>query len=124
MKQQRPVNLDLRSLHYPPMAIASILHRISGLILFLLLPVILYFFSLSLDSVATFDKLRTLWQSPFNKLILWGFSSALFYHIFAGFRHMAMDIGFAEDLPTARRTAILVIVLAVISTILLGIWIW
>ncbi|MCC5016298.1 MULTISPECIES: succinate dehydrogenase, cytochrome b556 subunit [Legionella] len=124
MNQKRPVNLDLATMKFPAMAIASILHRISGLVLFLLLPFMLYFLSMSLNSAETFSELHNLLASPFNKLLLWAFSAALVYHLLAGIRHLLMDLGWGEDVSAGRHSAIFVIVLAVILTIFLGIWIW
>lgn len=124
MKRQRPINLDLATLKFPPMAITSILHRISGLIIFILLPFMLYCLYLSLRSAESFAQLQLMLQSPYYKVLIWGFSSAFAYHLIAGIRHLIMDAGFGEDLCAGRRSAIAVIVLAVISTFLLGSWIW
>lgn len=124
MNKKRPVNLDLSTLKFPPMAIASILHRISGIVLFLLLPIMLFILGLSLRSESAFAEMKTLLSCTSYKLVIWAFSAALAYHVLAGIRHMIMDVGLGEHLCTARRTAILVIVLAVISTLFLGIWIW
>ncbi|MFA6302408.1 MAG: succinate dehydrogenase, cytochrome b556 subunit [Legionella sp.] len=124
MNKKRPVNLDLATLKFPPMAIASILHRISGILLFLLTPVLLFLVGKSLHSEESFMQTKALIASPIYKLILWAFAAAFFYHVIAGIRHVIMDIGFGEHLGTARRTAILVIALAVIATLFLGIWIW
>jgi len=124
MNHKRPVNLDLGSLKYPPMAIVSILHRISGLVLFLFLPLMLYFLHLSLPSAASFDALQQMLTQPFYKWVLWAFTTALVYHVIAGIRHMIMDLGIGEGLVAGRRSALIVIVLAVIATIFLGVWIW
>jgi len=124
VNQKRPVNLDLGTIRFPVMAIASILHRISGLVLFLLLPFILYLLSKSLGSAVSFMQMQVLLQSPFHKLLLWAFSAALVYHLLAGIRHMINDLGFGEGVKAGRQTAIWVIALAVILTIFLGIWIW
>ena len=124
MNKKRPVNLDLGSMKFPPMAIASILHRISGVILFILLPVLICLLGQSLHSEAAFNHVRMDLAAPGYKLILWAFSAALAYHILAGIRHMIMDLGFGEHLCASKRTAVLVIALAVIATILLGMWIW
>ncbi|MDR3504471.1 MAG: succinate dehydrogenase, cytochrome b556 subunit [Legionella sp.] len=124
MNKKRPVNLDLGSLKFPPMAIASILHRISGVVLFLLLPIMLFIFGQSVQSVETFAQMKALLTHPCYKLILWAFGAALIYHVLAGIRHMIMDLGFGEHLSAGRRTAVLVIVFAVILSILLGFWIW
>lgn len=124
MNKKRPVNLDLSTLKFPPMAIASILHRISGVVLFLLLPIMLYLLSMSLRSESTFYELQAMLGLSQYKLVIWAFGAALVYHLFAGIRHMIMDLGFGEQLESARRSAILVIALGVISTLFLGIWIW
>lgn len=124
MNKKRPVNLDLSTLKYPPMAIVSILHRISGVVLFLLFPIMLYLFSQSLHSDATFHQLQMTLANPYSKLLLWVFSGALMLHVLAGIRHVLMDIGFGEGLLAGRRSAISVMILAILSIIFLGIWIW
>ena len=123
VNHHRPVNLDLRSLKFPPMAISSILHRISGLVLFLLLPLMMYFLAESLHSSESFDQLQVLLAKFYNKFLLWAFATALIYHILAGIRHIIMDMGFGEHLAVARRSSITVIVLGVVAAIILGIWI-
>lgn len=124
MNKKRPVNLDLSTLKFPPMAIASVLHRISGVALFLLLPVMLFILCKSLQSEEIFAQTKTMLTNPGYKLVLWAFSAAMIYHVLAGIRHILMDMGFGEHLQAGRRSSILVIVLAVILTIFLGIWIW
>lgn len=124
MNQKRPVNLDLTSMKFPVMAIVSILHRVSGVILFFLFPLVLYCLQYSLQSALAFDALSDFLASPLMRLLLWLFSAALAYHFFAGLRHLLMDLGYGESLEAGRRSAILVLVLSVIATLLLGIWIW
>lgn len=124
MNKKRPVNLDLGSLKFPPMAIASILHRISGIVLFILLPVMIFLLGQSVQSEESFNQIQAMLAEPCYKFVLWSFCTALAYHILAGIRHMIMDLGFGEEVCTGKRTAILVIVLAIVLTILLGIWIW
>lgn len=124
VKDKRPINLDLGSLQYPPMAIVSILHRISGLVMFLLLPVMLCYFGTSLHSQESFDALKVHLMSIGYKALLFGFCVAWVYHVIAGVRHMLMDIGFGESLVAGRRSAILVLSLAVLSAFFLGVWIW
>jgi succinate dehydrogenase / fumarate reductase, cytochrome b subunit len=124
VNKKRPVNLDLGTMKFPPMAIASVLHRISGVIIFVLLPLMIWFLSQSVQSEEAFNQLKMKLAEPLYKIVLWAFCAALVYHIFAGIRHMIMDLGFGEDLCTGRISSVLVIVLAVFSTIFLGIWIW
>lgn len=124
MNKTRPVNLDLGSLKFPPMAIASILHRVSGVALFLLLPIMLFIFGQLMHSEESFVRMHALLTHPCYKIVLWAFGSAWIYHMLAGIRHMLMDLGFGEHLGASRFTAILVIVLAILLTLFLGFWIW
>lgn len=124
MKTQRPMFLNLMQIKFPPMAIASILHRVTGVLMFLFLPVLLYLLSLSLASPESFQKFLTLTHVWWMQFLLWGGTTAASYHVIAGIRHLIMDLGIGESLAVARRTATLVISLGAISAILLGVWIW
>jgi succinate dehydrogenase / fumarate reductase cytochrome b subunit len=124
VNKKRPINLDLGSMKFPPMAIASVLHRVSGIILFILLPVMIFLLGQSIQSEETFNEIKIKLSEPCYKLVLWAFTAALAYHLLAGIRHMIMDLGLGESLCAGRRSSILVIALAVVSTIFLGIWIW
>lgn len=124
VKPQRPINLNLLTLRFPPMAIVSILHRLSGILLFVLMPFVLYLFCLSLHSRDTFDTAQAMMHCVYVKLALWGFVSALAYHLLAGIRHMLADIGLGEQLPAGRWSAYTVLVLALGAIIILGILIW
>lgn len=121
MTKKRPINLDLTTLHYPPMAIVSILHRISGVLLFVLLPAVFYFLYSSLKSEASFLYLQ---QNITIKFFWWVFLSALSFHFVAGIRHFIMDVGYAEEVTVARKTAQSILIAAFIFIILLGVWIW
>ncbi len=125
MNHKRPVNLDLTTLKFPIMAIISILHRLSGIALFLLFPVMLYFFEMSLKNAGTFAQLQECMANSWCcKGVFWLFGAAIIYHILAGIRHMVMDIGFGESLENGRRSAVVVIIAAIFLTLLLGLWIW
>lgn len=117
----RPVNLDLTTMHFPPMAIISILHRLSGILLFVLLPVILCMIHCGLRTEMAFEAMR---YSLCAKLIFWMFASAAIFHILAGLRHIIMDLGFGEGLAAGRMSALLTMTLAAALIILCGIWIW
>ena len=125
MKETRPIYLDLTTMKFPLMAICSILHRISGVLLFLLFPIMLYFWDMSLKNAGTFADL-TLWLKEcfFCKLTCWLFASAILYHLFAGLRHMVMDCGYGESVPVGRQTAAAVIGLAIMASLIVGIWLW
>jgi succinate dehydrogenase / fumarate reductase cytochrome b subunit len=124
MNKKRPVNLDLRTLHFPVMAICSIFHRISGVVVFLLLPFMFYLLQASLQSFHSFHQLQACMQHAWMKFLVWGFASALFYHFLAGVRHMIGDLGYGERLQQARQSAKILLLLTIVGVIFLGVWIW
>lgn len=124
MNKQRPVNLDLTTMKFPPMAIASILHRISGVVIFLLLPLLLYLLDQSLESAEHFANTVVFLQTTVGKLLMWTTLTAVIYHLLAGIRHLAMDYGYGETLKGGRNTAITVIALSAVLSVLAGVWLW
>ena len=124
MKKQRPKILNLFTIRFPIPAIASILHRISGFILFLAIPFILWGLHLSLDSQQGFDDLHQAFMTPWVKFVIWALLSAFIYHFIAGIRHLLMDMGIGEELKSGKLSAIFTIVIAAILIILTGIWLW
>lgn len=107
------------------MAVVSIGHRISGVILFLFIPFMLYLLHQSIISPTTFLNLQqTLANSFWMKFWVWVLLSATLFHLFAGIRHLLMDLGFGESLNAGRRSAYAVFFLSVITIILTGVWLW
>ncbi len=122
---QRPVFLNLWRIKFPITAIVSILHRISGVLIFLFLPIALYLLSQTLNSQASFDQItNSLTTHVGLQLILWVLVVAVFGHLFAGIRHLLMDAGIGESLPAGRVSAWGVLILAILIAIFFGIWIW
>ena len=120
----RPVHLNLMKIKFPPMAIVSIMHRISGVLLFLLLPLALYLLHASLKSQISFTELHVFVEMPVVKFLLWVLVSAASFHLFAGIRHMVMDCGLGEQVKSARITAYLIIALEIVVVVLAGVWLW
>jgi succinate dehydrogenase / fumarate reductase cytochrome b subunit len=125
VNKTRPVNLDLRTIKQPLPAISSILHRITGIILFVGVAFMLYAFDLSLDSEQGFNAVADmLGNNFFAKFIAWGLVSSLLYHFFAGIKHLIMDCGYCEELESGTMIAKLTLVAGVVSVLLAGVWIW
>jgi succinate dehydrogenase cytochrome b subunit len=120
----RPVNLELSTMRFPIMAITSILHRLSGIGIFILLPYMLCLLHCSLTSEKNFSALQRSLQSPWHKVLILIFLAAMIYHLCAGIRHILMDIGYGEHVQSGRRSAAAVIVIAAILTLLAGVWLW
>ncbi|MBA1204505.1 succinate dehydrogenase, cytochrome b556 subunit [Pseudomonas capeferrum] len=124
MKSQRPVNLDLRTIKLPITAYTSILHRISGVILFVGLAIMLYALSMSLGSEEGFAEVKAYMTSALAKFVIWGLLSALLYHLVAGVRHLIMDMGIGETLEGGKLGSKIVIVISVVVIVLAGVWVW
>jgi len=124
VKKQRPVNLDLTTIKMHPAANASILHRISGVIMVFAIGILLWTLSLSLSSAEEFNQLKSLLDGLFFKFIIFGILSALTFHVLVGIRHLLMDLGHFEELASGNATAKLCMALWLIITIAVGVWLW
>lgn len=120
----RPINLDLTKFAWPVTAIASIMHRIAGVVLFAGMVFLLYALDMSLDSEESFELLKSTMSTPLGKFMTWGVLSALGYHIVAGFKHYLMDLGFAETFEGAIIAARTTLLLSVILIGLLAVWVF
>jgi succinate dehydrogenase / fumarate reductase cytochrome b subunit len=120
----RPKNLNLLTIRLPINALVSILHRVTGCVLFLILPLLLIGLQWSLSSEQGFTTVKEILNSPFIKLVFFGFAWAFFHHFFAGLRHLAMDVHWATTLMKARFTSKAVLVLGVMATIAVAIKLW
>ena len=125
MNSKRPVNLDLATIKLPLPAYTSIVHRITGVILFVGLAFLFSAFDSSLESEASFNAVKeTLQESAFAKFVLWGLLSALAYHLVAGIKHLIMDLGYGETLEGAQKGAKAVIAISAVLILFLGVWLW
>jgi len=101
----RPVFLDLRAIRMPPGAVASILHRVSGLLLFLAIPALLWALERSLAGPEGYAAVRRALEPWPVRLalvvLLWG----LTHHLLAGLRFLLMDLGAGHALAAARVSA-------------------
>ncbi len=120
----RPKNLNLLTIRLPINALVSILHRVTGCVLFLILPVLLIALQWSLSSEQGYWTVTNILNSPFTKLMFFGFTWAFFHHFFAGLRHLAMDVHWATTLMKARFTSKAVLVLGVLATVLVAVKLW
>ncbi|MEQ1599266.1 MAG: succinate dehydrogenase, cytochrome b556 subunit [Methylotenera sp.] len=124
MQRQRPKNLNLFTIRLPINAVVSILHRASGMALFLVLPLILLAFQYSVYSQETYSALVELLNHWFFKLVLIGLSWAFFHHFFAGIRHLLQDIHWMTSLQKARFSGRVVLWLVAISVLIFAFVIW
>jgi succinate dehydrogenase / fumarate reductase cytochrome b subunit len=124
MTRQRPKYLDLLKIRLPLPGLVSILHRISGLGLFLFLPLLLWLFHSSLASPDSYVHYRNAISHPLMKLVLIGLLWAFLHHLCAGLRFLALDMDYGTDLPAARNSSRAVLIVSILLTIVLGVLVW
>jgi succinate dehydrogenase / fumarate reductase cytochrome b subunit len=120
-------NIDLMSIksyNFPITAISSILHRISGVVLIIAIPLAVVGMNYSLAGPSGYEGTVTFLVKGWFSVFFWLFLSSVTYHIYAGVRHMIMDMGFGESMKVAKLTSLLVIILGVFSAILWGCYLW
>jgi succinate dehydrogenase / fumarate reductase cytochrome b subunit len=124
MSKARPKHLNLFQIRQPVPAVVSILHRISGAVLFLFLWLFLAGLERSLASADAFESLKTTFANPLMKLLALGLLWAYLHHTFAGLRHLGLDLRVGIELPKARGTAYGVLVLGFGLTTLIAVMLW
>ncbi len=122
--QDRPKNLNLLTIRLPINALVSILHRISGMVLFFILPLLLLCLSSSFVSEASYLQVLERLDHWLVKLILIGFSWAFFHHFYAGLRHLAQDVHWMHGLDQARYSSKVLMALVIVSVLYFSYLIW
>ncbi|WP_217434918.1 succinate dehydrogenase cytochrome b556 subunit [Marinifaba aquimaris] len=124
VKKQRPVNLELNTISFPASAIASILHRISGVIMFVAMGILMWAFATSLSSAEGFEAVKECLDTFIAKFVIWGTLTALAYHMLGGFRHLLMDCGLFEELKSGNTSAKVTMALTVVLSVLVAVQLW
>lgn len=123
MKSNRPIVLPLSHVievnSKNPVAMASITHRVSGVVLFLLIPVLLWVLQSSLGSPEGFEQV---FNNVLVRFLTWVFVAAIGWHFVMGMKHLMADIGLNEELNSGRTAAIIGFVLAVLWVV--GSFVW
>ena len=120
----RPKNLNLLTIKLPINAVVSILHRASGVGLFLALPLILLALQYSVGSPKSYAILTNLFDTWFVKVVLIGLSWAFFHHFCAGIRHLLQDIHWMTSLQKARFSGKAVLYLVALAVAIFAVMIW
>ena len=120
--------IDALGYRLPIAGVVSILHRASGLVMFLLMPFIIWMFDTSLTSEITFSQFTSVFNGGvgfapgwFFKLIALALIWAYLHHLIAGVRHLWMDATHAVSLEFGRSSAIFTMVTSVALTLALGV---
>lgn len=124
MNKKRPKHLALHQIKLPLPGIVSILHRASGLLLFIALPLLLLMLQYSLASIETYTRLMDALANPLFKSMLLGLLWAFMHHFCAGLRYLAIDLHLVRDLARARNSSKLVMVVSLALTTIAGVKLW
>lgn len=124
VRKQRPKFLALNEIRLPLPGIVSILHRVSGVGLFLMLPFLLYLFDRSLGSPESFATYKSVVGNPLVKLLLLGLLWAYMHHFCAGIRFLLLDLHKGIDLQSARKSSRIVLIVSIALTVLIGVKLW
>ena len=116
---------DLTTYRLPPAGIVSILHRISGFLMFLLLPLVIWMFDLTVSSEISFARFSSIFNNGIGGIVLKLFCLALIWgylhHFIAGVRHLWMDVNHhAVEKKTGANTAVGTLVVSIVLTVVLG----
>lgn len=123
MKADRPVNLAVMQ-NFPFTALVSILHRITGMVLFVGVGFLLYLLQQAMTSAAGFDAARVMLEQTGWKLCLLAVLATLIYHFFAGLKHLLLDMHIGDTYRAAQINAVVVSLLSVATIAAAGVWLW
>jgi len=123
--KQRPVYLNLLAIRLPLPALVSILHRVSGALLFLAgIPLLLWVVQRSIASPGAWEEMRAHLSTPLAKIVFVVMAWAYLHHFIAGIRHLLMDLHWGMDLKSARQSSAVTIVLAILLTLAVAVKLW
>ncbi|MEO5770623.1 MAG: succinate dehydrogenase, cytochrome b556 subunit [Burkholderiaceae bacterium] len=118
---------QLPSYRLPPAGWVSILHRISGVLMFLLLPFVIWLFDVSLTSEVSYERFTSTFVAGlgplpggFMKLVVLSLIWAFLHHLIAGVRHLWMDMTHSVSLQQGRVSALVTLGLSGLLTLVLG----
>jgi succinate dehydrogenase / fumarate reductase cytochrome b subunit len=130
--RQRPVyrNIHISQIvayRLPPAGWVSILHRVSGVLMFLLLPFVIWMFDTSLTSEISYARFASVFKAGvgflpgwFIKLVALGLIWGYLHHFIAGVRHLWMDATHAVTKEFGQTSAYATLGLSLVLTVLLG----
>lgn len=124
LTKKRPKYLNLIEIRLPIAGFASILHRISGIGLFLMLPLLIWLLDLSLKSADSYQSLQAVTGHPLVKLLLIGLLWAFLHHFCMGIRILLIDIHVGVEKAQARTSAKAVLFISLVLTLILGAKLW
>jgi succinate dehydrogenase / fumarate reductase, cytochrome b subunit len=116
--------IDALGYRLPLAGLVSILHRASGLVMFVLLPFVIWMFDTSVTSEITYSQFTAVFRGGagwFFKLVVLALIWAYLHHLIAGLRHLWMDATHAVTLEFGRSSAVFTLAVSAFLTAALGV---
>ena len=117
--QVRPIFLDLTKIRLPVNALVSILHRITGVLLIVSIPLVFWLLQRSLAGPEGFEQAVGMLRHPLGLVLLLGWLWLLMHHFFVGIRFLLVEIGVGETRKSGRDTAWSALIAGIVAAILL-----
>lgn len=114
----RPLSPHLQVYRPQMTSVLSILHRVTGVTLTLGTGLLTWWLVASAYGAERFDSVQGIFGLVIGHLFLWGFTFALFYHLFNGIRHLVWDFGWGYELPQLRKSGIMMLTAACVFTLI------
>jgi succinate dehydrogenase / fumarate reductase cytochrome b subunit len=119
--------VDALQYRLPLAGVVSILHRASGAMMFILLPLLVWLFDNSVTSEISFDVFKAAFTAGIGfvpgilvKIVVWGLIWAYLHHFIAGVRHLWMDATHSVTKEFGRQSAVVTLALSLLLTLALG----
>ncbi|HJM91257.1 MAG: succinate dehydrogenase, cytochrome b556 subunit [Alphaproteobacteria bacterium] len=114
----RPLSPHLQVYRWQISMALSILHRITGVGLALGLLLLTWWLAAAASGPEYFDTVYAIMGSEIGRVLLFGFTVSLYFHLFNGIRHLIWDAGYGFELPAMRKSGWAVVVISVVMTLL------
>ena len=120
-----PVDIQFGKFSWPITAIASIMHRVSAVVIWVGLGILLGCIYYAKQSPEAFDQLAQLIGEYFiGQFIVWGLLTAFGYYCMGTIKHLIQDMGYCEEFSSGKIISWVAIILGVILSILAGVYVW
>ena len=116
VRRDRPLSPHLQVYRPQITSVLSIFHRMAGVVLWLAALLLTYWLAAAVYGADAFATAQALFGSWFGRLVLFGLTVALFYHLCNGIRHLAWDAGQGFEMQTLTKSGIAVIVVSLVLT--------
>jgi succinate dehydrogenase / fumarate reductase cytochrome b subunit len=114
----RPLSPHLQIYRPQMTSVLSVTHRMTGVVLAFAALLLTYWLASAAYGPVAFGHAQAVMESWFGRLVLFGFTFSLFYHLCNGVRHLGWDLGWGFDLIKLRLTGVVVIITSLVLTVL------